>query len=125
LTKKLFWHPPAVYLALLIGALPYIILASVLRRSTTIDFGLCDAHASQRLLGILIGWGGFLGSLVMLFIGGAQDIDTLVFLGLALLLGAPITGAVMARMITVKKIDEEHAWFSVGRPFLDSLPRND
>jgi hypothetical protein len=121
LAKTLYWHPPAVFLGLLCGVLPFLILSFIMRQSTTIDFGLCEAHASRRLLGMFIGIGGFLGALAFM----CQEIEALVFLGLALLFVAPITGAVMARTIVVKKIDEVHASFNVGRPFLESLPRND
>jgi hypothetical protein len=114
-----------VYLGLLCGALPFIILSLLMRKMTTVDFGLCEAHASQRLMGIFIGIGGFLSAFAFIFLGTDQDIEALMFLGFALVFVAPITGALMARMIVVKRIDEEYARFSVGRPFLESLPRND
>jgi hypothetical protein len=105
--------------------LPFIILSAVMRKSVTVEFGLCAAHDSQRSIGSSIVVGGLVSGLGFMFIGASEDIDALVSVGLVLLVVSLITGAVMARMITVKKIDDQHAWFSVGRPFLESLARND
>ncbi len=126
LAKTLFWHHPAVYLTLFCGALPYIIVSLLTRKTTNVDFGLCETHASQRLLGILLGVGGFIGGFAMFYLATSEQIDALLFAGLAILLGGPIAGVILAgRLIMVKRIDEEYAYFNVGRPFLESLPRND
>jgi len=125
LAKTLFWHPPAVYFALLCGALPYIIVSLIMRKTTNVDFGLCEAHASQRLLGILLAVGGFIGGFALFTLSDSLDSVVPVFAGLAILIVGPLVGVFMSRVITVKRIDEEYAYFNVGRPFLESLPRND
>ena len=37
------------------------------------------------------------------------------------LLGCMITGVIMARVVTAKRIDKQSAWLKFERPFLDSI----
>lgn len=48
--KNLSWHHPAVYIGLLGGLLPYIILALCLQQRATVEFGLCPKCNGRRTL---------------------------------------------------------------------------
>jgi hypothetical protein len=54
--KTLYWHNPAVYLAILAGVLIYVILALVLRKGIRVRVPLCAEHAKRRSIGITLAW---------------------------------------------------------------------
>jgi hypothetical protein len=123
LKKTFFWHSPAVYLTLLIGALIYVILAAIVRKKVTVGLGLCEEHRARRRTGLLVGWLGFLGSFVLMVVGIATSSPPILILPAVLgMIGLPIAGMLLARVAYPTKIDDRYAWLKVGQPFLDSLP---
>jgi hypothetical protein len=121
LQRRLFWHPPAYYLAICAGVLIYVIIALLVRKSASCEVGLCAEHASRRRMAILAGWVG----VPLLFIGGVFLADThpLFFLvGILLSFSLMIATLWLARVVSPARIDTMTAWLKVGRPFLDSLP---
>ena len=125
LQKTFYWHPPAVYLALMLGALPYVIAAAITRKRAHLALGLCGEHRARRRNGLFLAWGGFVLGLVVMFAGAMSDNSAPegLLAGIALMIVLPITGGIMARVATPKRIDDHYAWMKVGQPFLDSLPR--
>ena len=119
LRRKLYWHPPAVYALICLGALVYVIGALITRKKAELEVGICDAHAARRRNGILIGWLGavaFIGSLLLV-----EQSPVFALIGAVLLLAGLVTALLLAQVVTAKRIDERQAWLKVGRPFLDSL----
>ncbi len=57
--QKLTWHPPAWYLLILLAVLLYAIVAMIVRKTATIEIGLCERHQKRVLWGRIVGWGGF------------------------------------------------------------------
>ena len=55
-TKTLYWHPPAVYFAILAGVLIYAIIALIVRKEASVSFGLCPEHKKRRHTGFAIAW---------------------------------------------------------------------
>ena len=47
-TKKVVWHHPALFLAILLNILIYIILALLVRKSQKVTAGLCEQHQRRR-----------------------------------------------------------------------------
>jgi hypothetical protein len=118
--RKLYWHPPAVYALLCLGALFYVIGALILRKKAELEIGVCSAHAARRRNGILI---GALGA-PLAFIGMIASVEAapiLSVLALLVMLSSLVAAALMVQLIRAKRIDERQAWLKVGRPFLDSL----
>lgn len=125
LRKVLYWHHPAVYLAILPGILIYVILALVLRKTIILVLPLCRECNGRRKRNMLIGWLAFLGAIGLFVMAGAATRESEVaFLlgGLGLLLFSLIW-AICVRFVLPKKITETHAWVAkFGRPFIESLP---
>ncbi|MEE2686334.1 MAG: hypothetical protein VYB09_08485 [Planctomycetota bacterium] len=65
LKRNLSWHPPVVYIGLLLGLIPFIILALVLSKKATIYIGLTDEWAAIRKRKIARGWGIMLLSIAL------------------------------------------------------------
>ncbi len=118
--RKLFWHAPGYYLLIFTGALIYVIVAMAVRKRATFEISLCEAHVKRRRNGLLLAWLGTLLAFVGL-IAFASSSTVLLILFLVLLVAAPITGAVMAQVISAKRIDKVEARLKVGRPFLESI----
>jgi hypothetical protein len=121
LTKTFYWHSPAVYLTLLIGALIYVIVAAIVRKKVTVGLGLCEEHRARRRLGLIIGWVGFLGSFALM-IALAVAGSAALMVGMVGMIVLPIVSLFLARVAYPTKIDDHYAWLKVGQPFLDSLP---
>ena len=122
LQRKLQWHHPAVYFALLISPIIYGI-ALIVRKTTTVRVGLCPGHRARRRNGMLVGWLGTLASITACTAGIAADTPEAMLGGLALFLVSVVAGIVMSQVVQPKKIDESNAWLRVGKRFLESLER--
>lgn len=120
LKRRLFWHPPGYYALILTGWALYLIVSLMVRKRADFDVGLCQRHVTRRRTGLLLAW---VGSIVC-FGGLVASVSNLPVLasvfGLALL-GCMITGVIMARVVTAKRIDKQSAWLKFERPFLDSI----
>ncbi len=124
LKRKLSWHHPAIYLIILVALLIYLIVAMVLRKTATIEIGLCDEHRAIRKRYILITWVLALLGVGGLVLGAMTEDATYALLGLAALLGALIFGVTMVRPVTPHKIDDRFVWLrGVNRDYLDELPQ--
>jgi len=128
LRRDLSWHHPAVFLALLAHILIYIILALILRKRATIYIGLTHEWFARRRRAIIIGWGSVLLSIVMGIAGIAlvEQHPPAVFLIVCvpfLFFGGAIYGLLCARMVTPKRITDQHVWLKGVHPeFLATLP---
>jgi quinol-cytochrome oxidoreductase complex cytochrome b subunit len=57
-TTKFAWHPPWVFLLVLGGLLPFLIVALILTQRATIDAPLCDRHRGHWTWRAVFTWGG-------------------------------------------------------------------
>jgi hypothetical protein len=120
LMRQLYWHPPALYLLILISLCLYIIPALIVRKKAVLEVGLCERHFKRRRWGIIIGWVGFFTGLIV-FISSAESAPLVALLFLLFMVSSPIVGIVMAQVIAPKRIDAEQVRLKVGRPFLESF----
>lgn len=125
LKRKMYWHHPAVYLAVLFNLIIYAILAMVLRKQAVIYIGLSDARMLRRKRAIWVAWiTGLLG--VASFFGGVVAISgpggngspliVLVLLGLVMILASLIAGMLMSRIVRPQKIDDHYVWLRGVHP---------
>ena len=124
LKKKLSWHHPAIYLLIFVALLIYFIVAMILRKTATVDIGLCEEHKLKHRRNIVVTWVlvglGVLGFVTAL----AVEDSNFILLGILLLLAGIIYGAVTLRILTPAKIDDRFAWLKgVNRDYLDELPQ--
>ena len=66
--RKFAWHPRWVIALILIGLLPYVIVAIALTKRARVVIPLCDQHKRHWLVNGLIVWGSF-AAVVVLVIG--------------------------------------------------------
>src|SRR5688572_2947188 len=50
------WHHPALYILVVFGVLLYVIVAMSVRKTTTLQIGVCPNHVSSRKKGVLGSW---------------------------------------------------------------------
>lgn len=122
--KKLTWHHPAIYILLFVALLIYLVVAMVLRKSITVELGLCDEHKAKHRRSlfitwalILLGFGGFILAIV------AEDGNLALPAALLLLVGI-VYAVVAVRIVTPAKIDDKFAWLKgVNKDYLNELPQ--
>lgn len=123
LKRKLSWHHPALYLLILAGFLVYVILAVALSKRATVELGLCADHIRKRRKAMLIGWLLLVTGISGAILGIAYDYIMVLIVGLALVPVGLVWLVVVARVVTVKKIDDRFVWLKgINRDYLAALP---
>ncbi len=122
--QKLSWHPPGWYLLILLAVLLYAIVAMIVRKTATVEIGLCERHQKRVLWGRIVGWGGLAAMLLLGFGAATQESGAAFGIPLMLLvLPWLIATIVLNRLVTPKRIDERYVRMTgCGPAFLASLP---
>jgi hypothetical protein len=124
LKKKYTWHHPIFFILIFAGLLVYFIVAMFVRKTATVELGLCDEHMAKHhrniwvtLLLILLGVGGFILALVV-------GENSFLLVGILLILAGIIYGVTVLKIVTPVKIDKEFAWLKgVDKNYLAGLPQ--
>jgi len=87
--RKFAWNPGWVYILLLAGLLPFIIVALLMTKRMTVDVPLCGRHRHHWLARQGLVLGSFFGLIALLFLVGAlaPPRDVGVWIGLVMLFG--------------------------------------
>ena len=121
--RKLYWHPPAVYAALLLNVIIYVILAMAMRKRGVAFVSVCRPHRSARRNVILVGWLLAVIGFVAMIAGIANESWWIGIAGGLAMLGGIIYGMVRGRLIYAGKIDKDRMWLNgCGEDFLASFP---
>jgi hypothetical protein len=123
--KTLYWHHPAIYLAILAGVLIYVILAMVLRKSIKVRVPLCAHHAKRRGTAITLAWVLPLVGIADAFILPQFNVDggVVALITVVLILTGLVTWAVVANPIRPSLINQFQAEFTgVCRAYLQQVP---
>jgi len=100
-----------------------VVVAMVVRKTATVNVGLCEDHAAARRRNIAITW-----TLGLLSIGGFGaaimfEDGTFVALGAFLLLTTAIYGIVTLRVVVPTKIDDYFVWMKgINGNYLQEFP---
>jgi DNA-directed RNA polymerase subunit M/transcription elongation factor TFIIS len=130
LRRKLFWHHPAVYFALMANLIIYAILAVCLQKKADIRVPLCQARLNRRRWMILFTWLCALGGIAA-FVVGLMSLDRpdknlaplLIFGGLFGGLFGTIIGLILMTVVSPAKITDDYVWLKGVHPaYLDELP---
>lgn len=124
LKRKLTWHHPAIYLTVLVSILVYAVIALVLRKSATVNLGLCEDHLSIRRRNLAITW--VLGIVAVLCFPVSLMLEepTAMFIGGLLVLATAIYGIVTLRVVVPTKIDDHFVWLKGINPdYLRDFPQ--
>src|SRR5262245_13935624 len=71
LSKSFYWHQPWLYVFIFFGAVPYALLAMILRKRIDLKIPLCADHRRRRRNFILAAWLVALGGIAFPFVLGA------------------------------------------------------
>ena len=123
LKRNLSWHHPALFLLVLLAWLLYLILAMVLRKRATVHLGLCQEHYEKRRTFLIAGFVTLGVSFALIFGAIASDYPGVALLGVVGILASAFWLAFVARVVTVKKIDDQFVWLSgINENFLSRFP---
>lgn len=123
LKKRLTWHHPAIYILIFVALLIYLIIALLLRKSATVELGLCEQHLAKRRRNIWITWLLVLLGFVGVFAGATNDDVSYVLFGFLLLVVAIIYAIVAVKVVAPSKIDDNFVWLKgVNKEYLNELP---
>ena len=123
LKRKLSWHHPALYLLIIVGALFYVLVAMILRKTATIEVGLCEDHSAVRRRDIIITWTIGLLTVGSFFLASQFRDLTFVGIGVLLLLATAVYGILRVTVVTPTKIDDNFVWLKGSNPnYLASFP---
>jgi hypothetical protein len=123
LKRKLQWHPPALYLLILISILVYAIVAMVVRKTATVHVGLCNEHRESRKLSMIITVFLVVVAVLSAIAGVQFETPGLVLAAVAFVLGAAIYGSISLRVVVPTKIDEHFVWIKgVNTSYLQEFP---
>lgn len=116
------WHPPAYYVLVCAGWIVYLIVMLIVRKTATVELGLCDEHRVRRKNGLIIAGVGFIGAFAAMLLASSSRWTGLMVVSVVAMIALPLVGTFMARVATVAKIDDTHLWLKAGEPFVASLP---
>jgi len=120
---RFYWHHPALYLVLLLGLLPYPVIALFARRRTPVTIGLCARHRQRRRAALTLASAGSLLGIGAIAMGVRSDVVPLWFSGVAILVASLIAGILGSRLLVVTRIGENYTRFrGAGSEFLETLP---
>jgi len=117
----LYWHHPAVYLALFVNLIVYAVIAMILTKKATIQLPLTDAWLAIRRRRMIFSWSLVLLSVVLFAVAVPQvdrtDWGPFVLIGSVLLgLGAAIYGLVACRLVSPKRMTDDYIWLKGVHP---------
>lgn len=123
LKRKLTWHHPALYLLALASLLIYAVVAMIVRKTATVNIGLCEDHSSARRRNISITWALGLASVAGFVVAVMIEDGTFAVLGIFLLLATAIYGIATLRVVAPTKIDDYFVWLKgINADYLQQFP---
>ena len=124
LKRKMSWHHPALFILLLVAWLIYLIVAMIVRKSATVELGICDLHRARRRSFILITWLAVVLGFAGIFLGLMANEGTPALFGVFLLLAGIIFGLIAVRVTAPSRIDDQFVWLTgVNKDYLNQLPQ--
>jgi hypothetical protein len=112
LKKKYSWHEPIFYILIFAGLLVYFVVAMFVRKSITLELGLCEEHKAKRRRNVLVTWSFFLLVLVSFFLAAIVDEVFPAIIGILLACAGTVYAVVTLRMVAPTRIDKNFAWMT-------------
>jgi len=123
LKRRLTWHHPLLYILIFVALLIYLIVAMIIRKTATVEIGLCDEHLAKRRRSLRITIALLVAGLIGLALAIGFSDGTYLLLGCLGVIAALIYGIVAVRVVAPAKIDDQFVWLSgVNKNYLNELP---
>ncbi len=120
---KLAWHHAGWYVLIFLNIVIYAIVAMIVRKSATLEVGLCESHRRKRTLARVLGWAGLAVIIAGISIGLATDQAWLIAVGFLGILPLILVAMLLSPRLIAARIDKEVVRVrGCGRDFLDTLP---
>jgi hypothetical protein len=123
LTRNLSWHPPWVFVTILLSPLIYIVAALMTRKTASVRVPLTLARFRRRRRIILLAWLMFLGGIAAMISGGVMSDDRasslppiLLIGGLVAILVSPFLGLAVTNPVAPTKMDDKYIWLRGVHP---------
>ncbi len=115
LKRKLYWHHPAVYLAILFNLIVYAVIALAIRKSAQFDIPLAPRYKQRRIRNILIAWAMVFAGIGIFILAAVMarpnSPSALLFLLVPIfIIGGALVGIFGCRVVYAKKIDDHYVW---------------
>ncbi len=122
--KKLSWHHPAIFILIFVALLIYLIVAMVLRKTITLELGLCEEHRAKHRRNVFITWSLILLGVCGFVLAVIVEDNNFLLAGILFLVAGVIYAVVALRIVTPARIDDKFAWLKgVNKDYLDELPQ--
>ena len=123
LDRKLSWHHPVLYILIFFALLLYAIVAMIVRKQATVSLGLCSEHLKRRRRLLIIGTILLVVGLITPPVAFASNYPGIALLGILLVFVSIVWLVLVARIVTVKKIDERFVWLGgINKEYLAQFP---
>ena len=123
---RLSWHSPWLYVLVPLAILLYAIVAAIVRKTAVVHVGLCERHQKRVLWGRLVGWGGLVVEVLLVWAAATTPDSPFGLVALALALPWLIATIVLNRLVLPQRIDATFVRLKgCGPEFLASLPERD
>jgi hypothetical protein len=120
------WNPNWAYVGLLLGPLPFILIALLMQKRLTITISICDAHRRKRRRAMWIAWlTVFVGFAILFYgvLGSRKGSAVVILIGVVVILAALVFGIIRTRIVWPRRITKDRAWVKgCCREFLASYP---
>ncbi|MCC8617704.1 hypothetical protein [Xanthomonas vesicatoria] len=114
------WHHPVIYAALLLGVLPYLILAIALRKRSAHLLTLCERHERRRVRYVAVAMASVLALLVC---GLSIDSPFRWVIGAGVMAAMLLIGRLGSRVLSPTLVDHAQArYLGACNAFLSDLP---
>ncbi|WP_386340320.1 hypothetical protein O4D10_01120 [Xanthomonas citri pv. citri] len=114
------WHHPVIYAALLLGVLPYVILAIALRKRSAHVLTLCAQHERRRARYVAV---AMVSVLALLVCGLSIDSPFRWLIGAGVMAALLLVGRLGARVLWPTRVDHARArYLGACDAFLSDLP---
>lgn len=121
---KMAWHPPWCLLLLLVGLLPFVIVALCLQKKATIMVGFSKSTIRTRRIAIAVGWLGCLTALAIVLAGAVASSGEIALLGLLVFVVTLIYASVRYRVVSPSRIDDYYVYLKgCCTDYLDTFPQ--
>jgi hypothetical protein len=122
LRRKMSWHHPAVFLAIVVHVLVYLVIALIVQKKATIYIPLTEEWFAKRRTRMMVAWGMVAFCILMIIVGitmlANENTVGVLFLVAGVVIGliTVIVGLLACRLVTPTRMTDEYIWLKGVHP---------